>query len=140
MAKSNDLLTFYMNNTLDVWLPVRDNTYFDNQLVEAGPMPLELSDGNYLFLYNSACHQQQFCSGYHIGYVILDKDDPSKIIQRCNEPIFSPIMSWEKNGLTPNVVFVEGWLPLGNDTFLAFYGAADTTIGAALITVQKIIS
>lgn len=36
-------------------------------------------------------------------------------------------------GLTPNVVFVEGMKSLGNDKFLLFYGAADSTIGCATI-------
>jgi hypothetical protein len=39
----------------DLWLPMRDDS-FDSGLVEGGPMPLPLSDGNYLYLYNSARH------------------------------------------------------------------------------------
>jgi len=136
MAISNDLLSFNMNVS-DVWLPTRDG-YFDDEIVEAGPMPLPLSDGNYLFLYNSACYAESMCAGYHIGYAILDKKDPSKIVQRCNEPLFTALLPWERDGLTPNVVFVEGWLPFGENQFLAFYGAADTTIGTALITVKKL--
>jgi len=30
------------------------NGYFDSLLVESGPPPLKLSDGNYFFIYNSA--------------------------------------------------------------------------------------
>lgn len=39
-------------------------------------------------------------------------------------------------GLTPNVVFAEAWTPLGNDKFLMFYGAADTYVGAAIVSVK----
>jgi hypothetical protein len=41
--------------------------------------------------------------------------------------------------LTPNVVFVEGWarFPNGaNDTFLVFYGGADSVIGIGKVVVN----
>jgi predicted GH43/DUF377 family glycosyl hydrolase len=37
--------------------------------------------------------------------------------------------------LTPNVVFVEGWKPIGKDTFEIYYGAADSVIGVATVQV-----
>jgi predicted GH43/DUF377 family glycosyl hydrolase len=51
-ATSPDLLTW--QNQPGVWLPLRNDSYFDSALVEAGPYPMRLSDGNYLLLYNSA--------------------------------------------------------------------------------------
>jgi len=57
-------------------------------------------------------------------------------LARSEEPIFSPELSWEINGLTPNVVFVEGWQQVKPDVFIFYYGAADTYVGAALLEVQ----
>ena len=37
----------------DIILSPRED-HFDSKLVESGPPPLQLSDGNYLFIYNSA--------------------------------------------------------------------------------------
>ena len=51
LATTSDLLHY--NYIDDVWLPIRNDS-FDSLLVEAGPMPLPLSDGNYIMLYNSA--------------------------------------------------------------------------------------
>ena len=39
-------------------------------------------------------------------------------------------------GLTPNVVFVEGWKAVGPNMFDIFYGAADSVVGTARVTVQ----
>ena len=40
-------------------------------------------------------------------------------------------------GLTPNVVFVEGWHAIENEpnSFVIYYGAADSVVGAAKLTV-----
>jgi predicted GH43/DUF377 family glycosyl hydrolase len=58
-------------------------------------------------------------------------------------PLLSPELAWEKGsspylGLTPNVVFLEGWRkkPGHINTFIGFYGAADSVIGIAEITVS----
>jgi predicted GH43/DUF377 family glycosyl hydrolase len=56
---------------------------FDSFLVEAGPMPLQLSDGNYLFLYNSARHgypskKPNWDVQYNVGYLILDENVKKK--------------------------------------------------------------
>ncbi|KAJ3425647.1 hypothetical protein M0813_27613 [Anaeramoeba flamelloides] len=142
LAITDDLKTFQLQD--GVWLPMRESN-FDSKLVEAGPPPLQLSDGNYLFIYNSAKEhpstKPNYSSYYQPGFVILDKDDPTKILQRSDTPIMSPKLGWEIGekpwlGLTPNVVFIEGMKPLGNDKFLIFYGGADSVVGTAEITVK----
>lgn len=51
MAISTDLEFFEI--LPGKWLEVRTDK-FDSDLVESGPPPLRLKDGNYLFFYNSA--------------------------------------------------------------------------------------
>ncbi len=121
--------------------------HFDSHLVESGPPPLKLSDGNYLFIYNSARRgfpspRPGYDLQYNAGWVILDGKAPQRILQRCELPLISPELAWEKGdkpylGLVPNVVFVEAAKSLGGDRFLVFYGAADSVIGSAVITVTK---
>ena len=134
---SDDLRTFKTLNKS--WLQTRSDK-FDSVLVESGPPPIKLSDGNYLFVYNSAKHIEFNKIQYNVGYLILDGENPQNILQRSDVPILSPDMKWEKEGLVGNVVFVEGMKilvnKLGNDKFFIVYGAGDANIGGALVTVQ----
>jgi predicted GH43/DUF377 family glycosyl hydrolase len=142
IATSTDLLTWTIQPNL---LLEKRASYFDSTLVEAGPMPLPLSDGNYLFIYNSArpgypSKKPNWNLQYNVGWVILDKNDPTKILLRSDKPLFSPVLSWEKGdapqlGLTPNVVFLEGWIAYQPNKFIVVYGAADSVVGVGIITV-----
>jgi predicted GH43/DUF377 family glycosyl hydrolase len=49
-ATSNDLYSWQLQKNL--FLEVRNTSYFDSGLVEAGPMPVRLSTGDYLLIYN----------------------------------------------------------------------------------------
>lgn len=89
--------------------------HFDNDLVEAGPPPLLLEDGNYLFLHNSANNSAGHC--YHPGYVILSGADPSVILQRSEVPLLSPTRDWELGDAPAEcnvqcVVFLEAAAPV----------------------------
>jgi len=127
-----------------IFLPVRGEEYFDSFLVESGPPPIMLSDGNYFWVYNSAKKDNESANGlqYHVGWLVLNGSDPTQIIQRCEEPLLSPQLPWEIGtspwlGLTPNVVFCEG-MRTGHqpDTFVIYYGAADSVLGAAEVVVS----
>jgi predicted GH43/DUF377 family glycosyl hydrolase len=148
VAKTYDLLTYEYNET--IWLPVRKN-FFDSVLVEAGPMPLKLSDGNYLFLYNSArcCFpsaKPNWELQYNVGWCILDGNNPMTILHRSDFPLLSPDMEWESGSgnatlsLTPNVVFVEGWQryphSLSLNHFLLYLGGADSVVGTVELKVN----
>ena len=134
---SEDLLNF--KEVQRNWLTTRSEK-FDSFLVESGPPPIRLSDGNFFFVYNSARRMENGQIQYNAGYLVLDKDNPQTILQRSDIPILSPDLDWEKQGLVPNVVFVEGMKKIkhknGEDKFLIAYGAGDSNIGAALVTVS----
>jgi predicted GH43/DUF377 family glycosyl hydrolase len=147
MATSYDLKTWTIQTGL--FLEIRPNSW-DSALVESGPMPLRLSDGNYLFLYNSArggfpSKKPGYQFQYNLGWLVLDQNDPTKILARSEEPILSPVLDWEAgtnpNGLAlvPNVVFCEGWVrsgPVQGNGFTIYYGGADSVTGAANLQVH----
>jgi len=132
-----------------IFLPVRPDG-FDSGLVEAGPMPLRLSDGNYLFIYNSARHNYSspkpgYDFQYNVGYAVLNGTNPSKVLLRCDKttPLITPTLGWEVGtlpwlGLTPNVIFLQGWIAIPGRTneFLAFYGGADSVVGVGVVSVR----
>ena len=101
---------------------------FDSQVVEPGPPPVMLPSGIFL-IYNGADDKLV----YRTGWVLFDKNDPTKVLARAHEPIFAPMLDWEKIGQVPNVVFVEGLVREGQ-RWLFYYGGSDKYVGVASAT------
>jgi predicted GH43/DUF377 family glycosyl hydrolase len=123
IAYSDDLL--HWTEALDHPVMASRPGSFDSQVVEPGPPPIITPQGIFL-IYNGADDKLV----YSTGWVLFDKNDPTKILARSNEPLFAPEKQWEKVGQVPNVVFVEGMVQ-DNNRWLFYYGAADTHIGVA---------
>lgn len=145
-------LTYEFEDTIIV--PRREGMW-DDQLVESGPEPLQLPDGNYLFLYNSATKTTDATDKpgwelkYNVGWVILDGKDPTNVLRRADNPLLSPDLDWEAclsgsdyaDALTPNVVFVEGWQAMpepgtNSAEYLIWYQGCDAYTSAATLTVH----
>ena len=74
---------------------------------------------------------------YNIGAVLLDVDDPTRIIGRLREPLLSPSHD-EQNGYVPNVVYSCGAL-LHAGTLVIPYGVGDSAIGVATVPVNELL-
>jgi len=97
---------------------------FDSRVAEPGPAPI-VTDRGILLIYNGADEYLV----YSTGWALFDKNDPTKLLERSETPMFAPFKPWERIGQVPNVVFVEGLVTEGR-TVTFYYGAADTRIGA----------
>ena len=67
---------------------------------------------------------------YRLGLVLLDLEEPTKVLKRTDEPILQPEADWEVKGDVKNVVFTCGAVLLGTELWV-YYGGADTVIGLA---------
>jgi len=123
----SDDLVHWVEATKTPVLPRRPGR-FDSRVVEPGPPPV-LTPGGIVLIYNGA--DDDFV--YRTGIAIFDREDPSKLIYRSEQPVFAPELEWEKVGQVPNIVFVEGLLA-EKDRFLLYYGGADKYIGVATST------
>jgi predicted GH43/DUF377 family glycosyl hydrolase len=123
IATSDDLLHWTDASDQPV-LPVRPGK-FDSLVVEPGPAPV-ITDQGILLTYNGADDNQV----YKTGWALIDKNDPTKLLDRSDQPVFEPTLEWEKVGQVPNVVFVEGLVRDGQ-RWLYYYGGADKYIGVA---------
>jgi predicted GH43/DUF377 family glycosyl hydrolase len=123
LAYSTDLL-HWIEATKGPVVPVRPG-HFDSRVAEPGPAPIITPQGIVL-IYNGADDNLV----YRTGVAIFDGKDPSKVLWRSDEPIFSPEKLWEKSGQVPNVVFVEGMVKR-HAHYLFYYGGADTYVGVA---------
>ena len=74
---------------------------------------------------------------YRIGAILLDLDDPTKILGRLAEPLLSPAAD-EQNGYVPNVVYSCGAL-IHDDNLVLPYGIGDAAIGFAVVPVPELL-
>jgi predicted GH43/DUF377 family glycosyl hydrolase len=137
MATSEDLIH---------WLPLEENgklksvlnprkNYFDSRLVESGPFALVTEDGIVL-IYNGMNAEEGGdpdlpTGAYCAGQALFDRNNPSRVIDRLEEPFMIPDREYETKGQVNQVCFLEGMVPFHNIWFL-FYGTADSKIAVAV--------
>ena len=74
---------------------------------------------------------------YSIGALLLDRDDPTRIIGRLPEPLLTPTDD-ERDGYVPNVVYSCGAL-VHDQTVLFPYGCSDSSIRLALLDLPALL-
>lgn len=94
--------------------------------------PIELDEGWLLLTHGVGAMRR-----YSIGAILLDKDDPSKVIGRTSRPLLEPLDD-ERDGYVPNVVYTCGAMKVGEDMFIPF-GIADSSIGFAFINIADLL-
>lgn len=111
--------------------------FWDSSRIGIGPPPIELDMG-WLLIYYGA---RDTSAGplYRIGTAIVDKDNPAKLLGRCNRPILGPRELYERIGNTPNVLFSTGAHIKGNTTLVLYYGAANSCINVGSADLTKVI-
>ena len=113
--------------------------WFEGTKIGPGPVPIETSEG-WLTIYHAViCN----CNGfvYSMASVLLDLDDPSKVLARSNQYMLSPEKDYETTGFVPNVAFPCATLCDADTGRLAiYYGAADTYTALAFGNVHDIIA
>jgi predicted GH43/DUF377 family glycosyl hydrolase len=62
--------------------------------------------------------------------MLLDADDPSKVLARTAEPLLQAETDEERGGIVPNVVFPTAIEEIEGVRYV-FYGMADSKIGVA---------
>ena len=75
---------------------------------------------------------------YAIGAVLLDRDDPSKILGRTRFPILQAEND-DRNGYVPNVVYTCGGMRVGDQLFMP-YGISDSSIGFAFLPLKDLVA
>jgi predicted GH43/DUF377 family glycosyl hydrolase len=94
--------------------------------VGAGTPPVRVNEG-WLEIYHGSRHSTRpgEVGKYSTGALLLDPDNPARIVRRTPESIFEPEAVFECEGFVPNVVFPTGIVE-NEKSFLLYYGAADT--------------
>jgi predicted GH43/DUF377 family glycosyl hydrolase/glycosyltransferase involved in cell wall biosynthesis len=131
LADSQDLT--HCGNHRPVALP--RHGMWDEMRIGAGLTPIRV-DGGWLELYHGADRTNR----YGMGALLLDEGDPSKIIARTQRPLLAPETDYEQEGFFHDVVFPSGHVDLGDGEIRLYYGAADSVLGAADVSIDDVLS
>lgn len=133
----------------DMWISESDNLVYwgnhkqfmggtkeswDGGRIGCSAVPFRTEKG-WIEIYHAADESDRYC----LGALLLDIDDPTKIIARSRGPIIEPTEDYEVHGFYGNVIFNCGVLAEDGIVKL-YYGAADTCIAYAETTVEDILA
>lgn len=105
--------------------------------IEVGAPPIRTEYG-WLLIYSYI--QNYFSSQriFGIEAVLLDLENPRKIIAKTNAPILTPEEYYERIGHVPNVIFPSGAM-IKDDLIYLYYGAVDMTCSLVFISLTDFL-
>lgn len=106
---------------------------WDSARIGAGCAPIRTPEG-WLMIYHGANEENRYC----LGAMLLDLNDPSKVIARSDRPVMEPQEEYETCGFFNNVIFTNGQLVDG-DSITMYYGASDQYICRADLSVSELL-
>lgn len=133
---------------LDIWTAESDNLiawgnhkvmqdaricYEPSVRVGAGAVPIK-TDKGYLVVYHSADVNDK----YILTAMLLDSDDPNKVLAKSVKPLIEPTEPYEKKGFVNNVVFTCGLINRGSVLDI-YYGACDQNVAVASVSIQDVL-
>lgn len=115
----------------------RTESWWESLKIGGGAAPIE-TDKGWLIFYHGVCNT---CNGYvySIGAAILDINEPSKVLHRCEDYVLTPEEWYEERGFVQNVCFPCATLHDSETGRIAlYYGCADSYVGTAFTTAEEI--
>jgi predicted GH43/DUF377 family glycosyl hydrolase/glycosyltransferase involved in cell wall biosynthesis len=139
------------NHVLGIWIAFSDDLVswgghrplalprhgmWDARRTGASAVPFRVAEG-WLELYHGVDGKGR----YAMGALLLDAEDPSRVISRSAAPILVPQEPYEVSGLYDNTVFSCGHVALDDsgERIRMYYGAADSCMAAADFDVKEIL-
>jgi len=138
------------DNLLD-WQPtaplINGRFHYWDEYIGSGPPPVKTRKG-WLHIYHGVAGHFGSSNIYQGGVMLLDLDDPSKVLGRCRCNILEPREIWEVTGQVPNVTFPSGMIveecdsqgfALESSEVKIYYGAADTSVGLLITSISELL-
>ncbi|MGG1599680.1 glycoside hydrolase family 130 protein [Paenibacillus naphthalenovorans] len=129
LAESPDLLCWGNHRFLMGCRP----GLWDEARIGGSCVPIKLEQG-WLEIYHGADRNNRYC----LGAVLLDSEQPWRVIARSTQPLLEPETDYEKEGFFGNVVFSCGAL-YEDGKVKIYYGAADTSMCYAEVEMSEIL-
>jgi predicted GH43/DUF377 family glycosyl hydrolase len=107
---------------------------WDTWVRGVGPAPLKTPEG-WLVFYHAVTADETH--KYKLGVLLLDLNDPTKIISRATAPILTPDM-WYENDSKPGIVYACGAI-IKKDMLYIYYGGGDKHVCVATSSLKEFI-
>lgn len=125
-----------------------ENVPFANDKIGPAAPPVKTSRGwlttfHAVWRDNAVNHggwEPQWNKKYTAGLMLLDLEDPSKVIGLCKEPLLEPTAPYETNGFRNDVIFPGGMILEDSGEVKIYYGAADTVEALATAHVDDLLA
>jgi predicted GH43/DUF377 family glycosyl hydrolase len=109
---------------------------------------MQLESGDFLHFYAAATPGWVANGNYTAGYIILDKDEPTRIIQRGSGQFMVPTFDYETlcngdtsckySGERKNVIFLSSATKIAPNKFRIFFGGGDGNVGTGVVEVSNL--
>jgi predicted GH43/DUF377 family glycosyl hydrolase len=133
------------NENIHVMFSEHPHFWYDSRIIMRPAEPWEFvqlgncgspieTDAGWLVLTHGVGAMRKYC----IGAILLDRDDPSRVIGRLREPLIKP-ESHEREGYVPNVVYTCGGMIHCGQLILP-YAVSDSATSFAIIALDGLIA
>ncbi|HQM15863.1 MAG TPA: hypothetical protein PLM16_01500 [Candidatus Woesebacteria bacterium] len=113
----------------------RSALWWDSRKIGAGAPPLKTKDG-WLLIYQAIDDKEGY--RYKVGAMLLDLNDPTKVLYRTRQPIIEPDEWYENDGFKAGVVYPCGAVIM-NDQIFVYYGGADSYVCVATANLDQFL-
>jgi predicted GH43/DUF377 family glycosyl hydrolase len=133
----------------DIWIAESDNLVewgnhrriaavrpgmWDSQRIGAGAVPF-LTEKGWVEIYHGADDNSRYC----LGVLLLDKNEPWKVLARSRDPLIAPCEPYEKRGFFNNVIFTCGAV-VDDQMICVYYGAADESVACFTMDITDVFA
>jgi beta-1,2-mannobiose phosphorylase / 1,2-beta-oligomannan phosphorylase len=129
LAYSDDLMSWQGDHLL-----AKPEFDWESKKIGGSTPPLKTKDG-WLVIYHGVSKDDE---QYRVGAMLLDLNDPKKIIARSSKFLMEPEHPYETDGYYTGCVFPTGNVIVG-DTLYMYYGGADRFVCVATISVSELL-
>ena len=108
---------------------------WDSWIRGAGPPPIR-TDLGWLLFYHAMDIKDP--DRYKLGAMILDLNDPTKILYRSQAPILEPNLAYENQGFKSGVVYSCGAVVKDGELYV-YYGGGDSVTCVAIANLRQFL-
>jgi predicted GH43/DUF377 family glycosyl hydrolase len=106
---------------------------WESMKIGGGAPPIKTKEG-WLVIY----HGKGDNSLYSLFCLLLDLEEPNKVLRRAEEPLLYPTEPFETEGFFSNVLFSNGVVEHKGKVYI-YYGASDESVGVAITDVNELL-